>query len=144
MDKALGAFQRGQRIHTQSEGNKPDSPTVDKIRPSLASMNIRQESVGKQISTIRFKEGYYHYSKPDTEVVEIGDEDYAATVPFIYDAAYPQSERDADGNKILSNIRSFFSSVSNNKAPFERSSGRHRSATVKCLERLCDVITCRR
>ena len=120
-------------------------------------MNTRQSTAGKQISTMRLKEGYHHYRKPDTEVVEIGDEEYAPTVPFIYDAAYAQSERDADGNRLPSNIQSFFSSVNtgfpgmnrignnnNNKAPSERSSSRNRSTTAKCLGRLCDVVTCRR
>ena len=101
---------------------------------------------------MRLKEGYHHYRKPDTEVVEIGDEEYAPVVPFIYDAAYPQNERDTEGNKLPSNVQSFFSSVnqgfsglnSTNKAPSERSSGRNRSTTVKCLGRLCDVLTCRR
>ena len=147
----LGAFQRGRRNQRQSlEINKPTSPSIDKKRPSLASMNTRQSSAGKQLSTMRLKEGYHHYRKPDTEVVEIGDEDYASMVPFIYDAAYPQDERDIDGNKLPSNISSFFSSVNGgfsggvnksiNKAPSERSSARNRSATATCL----GVLTCSR
>ena len=140
MDKALAAFQRGNRIQKQSLENETTLSSMDPKRPSIASMSTRQSFVGRQISTMRLKEGYHHYRKPDTEVVEIGDEEYASVVPFIYDAAYPQNERDTNGNKITTNIHSFFSTVNGgfsgenvvNKVPSERSSGPQgpkRSAT---------------
>ena len=143
MDKALRNLQK----------NKANFPFPgDKSKSSPFLMNRKQSSAGKQISTMRLKEGYHPYRKPDAEVLEIGDEDFASSVPFIYDAAYPQNERDMDGNK-PNNKASFFSSVNNgftpinrgnNKAPSERSSGHHRSATAKCIGRLRDIITCRR
>ena len=133
-------------------------------RPSVGkSLTSRTSTIGAQMSTIRLKEGYHHYRKSDSVVVEIGEEHYSKAEPFIYNAAYSQNDLDANGNMAKKSVMELGKEALENgmekigishkgqrkssvnkpiKPPSEKSSAHDQTSTT--AKQLYNIFTCRR